>query len=545
MTHADLVFTGGPVFTADGARSRATTVAVTGERITAVGHHEVRELVGRRTEVVDLAGKLLLPGFQDAHVHAVYGGVELGECDLTGTAGLADCQAGSAPTPRHTPSGSGSPAAAGHGVAFPGGTPNRQMIDAVVPDRPVSLLNRDRHGAWANSRALELAGITAATPDPADGRIERDGRRQPTGMLQEGATGLVARLIPQTSPAERLAGLLRAQELLHSLGITGWQDAILGVFTAARPLRRLRRRRRRRHPHRPRQRRALVGPGTRRGADPGAGRAPGEAGPRPLPGRLVKIMQDGVAENHTAAMLDPYWTAAAARPRNLGLSFVDPRGSAGYVTELDALGFQVHFHALGDRAVREALDAVEAARHRQRPPRQPAPPGPPPGGPPGGRPPLRPTRRDRQPPAAVGLARAADGRADHPVPGRAAGRASVPLRRPAARPARAGGRQRLAGEHPDLLAGIHVAVNRVGPARTADKVFLPEQRLDLGTAMAAYTAGSARVNHLTTPVGPGRRARRPGRARPRPLRRSRPAIAETRVEQTFVGGERVWAAPGR
>ncbi|MGW1927671.1 amidohydrolase family protein, partial [Streptomyces massasporeus] len=90
MTSADLVFTGGPVFTVDPARTRASSLAVVGDRIVAVGHDEVRELVGPRTEVVDLTGKLLLPGFQDAHVHAVFGGSELAECDLTDTVGVPE-----------------------------------------------------------------------------------------------------------------------------------------------------------------------------------------------------------------------------------------------------------------------------------------------------------------------------------------------------------------------------------------------------------------------------------------------------------------------
>ena len=364
MTHADLVFTGGPVFTADGARSRATSVAVTGERITAVGHDEVRELVGPGTEVVDLAGRLLLPGFQDAHVHAVYGGVELGECDLTGTTDPAEYQRrirafAEAHPEREWITGSGWSM-----ESFPGGAPTRQLIDAVVADRPVYLLNRDHHGAWANSRALELAGLTAATADPVDGRIEREADGGPSGMLQEGATGLVARLVPETTPAERLAGLLRAQELLHSLGITAWQDALLGVFNGQPD------------PSDAYTAAATAGTLTARvnGAlwwdrGRGAEQIPElvERRARLARGRFradsVKIMQDGITENFTAAMTAPYLDSCGCATANSGLSFVDPQALRGYVTELDALGFQVHFHALGDRAVREALDAVEAARH--------------------------------------------------------------------------------------------------------------------------------------------------------------------------------------
>ncbi|MFD8636770.1 amidohydrolase family protein, partial [Streptomyces sp. NPDC059656] len=173
MAKADLVFTHGPVFTVDPARTRATSLAVIGDRIAAVGHDEVRELVGPGTEVVDLTGKLLLPGFQDSHVHPVFAGVEMAECDLTETVTVDDYLArirayADAHPDREWITGGGWSM-----ESFEGGLPTRQLLDSVVPDRPVFLANRDHHGAWANTRALELAGITAATPDPADGRIER------------------------------------------------------------------------------------------------------------------------------------------------------------------------------------------------------------------------------------------------------------------------------------------------------------------------------------------------------------------------------------
>src|SRR5258707_11536731 len=112
--------------------------------------------------------------------------------------------------------------------AFPGGVPTKELPDRVPGDRPRFLPNRDGHGAWVNSRALALAGIDASTPDPPDGRIERDTAGEPVGMLQEGAQQLVARLIPATTEDDWYAGLLAGQEYLLSLGITGWQDAIVG-----------------------------------------------------------------------------------------------------------------------------------------------------------------------------------------------------------------------------------------------------------------------------------------------------------------------------
>src|SRR5215217_4462243 len=113
---------------------------------------------------------------------------------------------------------------------FPGGTPSRQLLDEVLPDRPVLLANRDGHGAWANTLALRLAGIDAATSDPLDGRIEREADGSPQGTLHEGAVDLVARLQPVLGEDALLDGLLRGQEHLHALGITGWQDAIVGEY---------------------------------------------------------------------------------------------------------------------------------------------------------------------------------------------------------------------------------------------------------------------------------------------------------------------------
>ncbi|MEV7770905.1 amidohydrolase [Kitasatospora sp. NPDC086791] len=544
MTEADLVFTHGPVHTGDAARTRASSLAVVGERIAAVGHDEVRELIGPKTEVVDLTGKLLLPGFQDAHIHAVYGGTELAACDLTGTVGVADYLGRIRAYARANPGQEWITGSGWSMESFEGGLPTRQLLDSVVPDRPVYLTNRDHHGAWANTRALELAGLTRDTPDPADGRIEREVDGTPSGMLQEGATTLVARLVPPSTAADRLDGLLRAQRLLHSLGITGWQDALLGEFngqpdpsdaylTAARSG-------------------ALTARVT--GAlwwqrDRGAEqitelvRRRAELSHGRFRAGSVKIMQDGIAENFTAAMTSPYLDGCGCATANSGLSFVDPDALRGYVAELDALGFQVHFHALGDRAVREALDAVEAARAAN------------------GRRGARHHLAHLQVVHPDDLARFARlGAIANIQPLWAAHEPQMDeLTIPFLGPERAawqypfGDLQRAGAtlaagsdwpvSSPDPLAGLHVAVNRMEPAATDGRVFLPEQRLDLGSALAAYTAGSAYVNGhddagvlaagmladlvvldrdiLSGPAG---------------------EIADARVLRTYVGGELVHAA---
>ncbi|GIF14395.1 amidohydrolase [Actinoplanes teichomyceticus] len=493
---ADLVLTNGPVFTADPLRGPATTVAVRDGRIIAVGADDVRDLTGPRTETIDLAGRLLLPGFQDAHVHAVMGGVELNQCDLTGTTDLDEYlrrvrEYADAHPDREWISGGGWAM-----EAFPGGVPGRELLDRVVPDRPVHLINRDHHGAWVNSRALELAGIGPGTPDPVDGRIDRRPDGEPAGGLQEGAMQLVARLLPEVTPAERLAGLLRAQALLHSLGVTAWQDAMLcatngypdvsDAYLEAATTGRLT---------------ATVVGALWWDRDRGAEQIPELLAKRDrhTVGRLrsdsVKLMLDGIAENFTAAMTRPYRDSCGCATANSGLSFIDPAQLREHVAALDAHGFQVHFHALGDRAVREALDAVAAARARN-------------------------GFRDTRPhlahlqvvhPDDVPRFRAL-GASANMQPYWAAhepqmDELTIPFLEPElARRQYPFAALRDAGAHlaagsdwpvstPDPVQGIHVAVNRAHHGGGYPP-FLPGQRLDLVTALTAYTAGSAFVNRL-------------------------------------------------
>ncbi|MGW3668985.1 amidohydrolase [Streptomyces sp. NPDC005141] len=540
--HADLLFTGGPVFTPEGRT--ATAVAVTGERITAVGNSEVHELIGPDTEVVDLAGRLLLPGFQDAHVHPVPAGLELTQCDLTGAKTAEDTVAAVRAYADAHPEREWITGGGWSMEAFEGGTPTKELLDAVVPDRPVYLPNRDHHGAWANSRALELAGVTRDTPDPADGRFERDASGEPTGMLQEGAMQSVGRLTPAATSADRLAALLHAQRHLHALGITAWQDAIVGTFLGMED------------PSEAYMTAAREGSLTARVV--GALWWDRARGAEQIPelverraalnhGRFratsVKLMLDGVAENGTAALLDPYLDKCGCATANRGKSFIDPAHLPSYVTELDALGFQCHFHALGDGAVRHALDAVEAARKAN--------------GPSDTRPHLA-HLQVVHPDDVPRFARL--GATANIQPLWAAHEPQMDeLTIPFLGPERAAwqypfgallrsGARLAAGSDwpvssPDPLQGIHVAVHRVSPDE-AGPVFLPAERIDLTAALTAYTAGTAYTNHLddTGSVRAGALAdlvvldRDPFAGPPE-------AIKETGVALTYVGGERVYAAP--
>jgi predicted amidohydrolase YtcJ len=548
---ADLVFTGGPVYTVDPARSWAGAVAVRDGRIVVVGDdHDVRHLIGAGTEVVDLAGKLLLPGFQDSHVHPVLGGLTMRSCDLHHLEQAQEYVDAVADYAAANPDRAWITGGGWSMEAFPGGTPHRDLLDAVVPDRPVALPNRDGHGLWANSRALEIAGITRDTPDPADGRIERDADGVPTGMLQEGAADLVTRHIPAATDREFQQGLIEGQRYLHGFGITGWQDAGVG---------------------------SAFGPGDVYGAylasaadgsltarvraaqwwDRAGGleqlhefaerRAEAEA-VREGQGRFragtVKMMLDGVAENHTAAMLEPYLDGCGCSSGASGLDFIDPEKLGGYVSELDAEGYQVHFHALGDRAVRSALDAVEEALRRNG------------------------QRGNRHHLAHLQVVHPEDvprfrelGATANLQPLWAChepqmDELTIPFlgeRRsgwqyPFGSLARSGAMLACGSDWsvstPDVMLGVHVAVNRRDPGTADPRVLGPEERLDLGTALAAYTAGSARVNHLddvTGSVQTGKYADLVVLDRD-PFAGPADAIGETRVLRTYVEGALVHAA---
>ena len=314
--------------------------------------------------------------------------------------------------------------------AFPGGNPLGADLDAVVPDRPVFLPNRDHHGAWVNSRALEIAGIDARHARPA-GRPDRAGRRRPTrpapctrarprwspGTCRAPPARTTARRCSPARPTcTRSAS--RAGRTRSSARTPAWTTRRRPTSTAARS---------------GELRSHVVGAlwwdreqGVEQVADL-VGRREALTGGR-FRATSVKIMQDGVAENGTAAMLEPYLDRCGHATDNDGHSFVDAQALTDAVAALDAAGFQVHVHAIGDRG--GARDARRDGRHRPGPPpphRAPA------GGPPRRRAALRRARRRREHAGALGRQRRADGRPDHPVPGRGAGRLAVPVRRPAPR----------------------------------------------------------------------------------------------------------------
>lgn len=355
-TGADSVYRNGSIYTVDANRSWAEAVAVTDGRIRYVGTDAgVAAHIGSNTTVVDLGGRMMLPAFQDSHIHPISGGVEASACDLNGLPGLAEYRSTIGEYAAANPD---LPWILGGGwsmaVFGPGGAPSRTILDELVPNRPVYLSSADGHTGWANSMALELAGITRDTPDPVDGRIDRDPQTgELVGSLQEGATGLITQHIPPMTLEDRIAGMRYARDMLHGYGITSITAAIVGqedleVYEAMdqrgelnlRVLASLWWDRARAEEQIP----ALVE--QREKYTKGHVRA-----------TTIKIMQDGVLENYTGAMLEPYLLGGGTR----GIPMVEPEFLKQAVTLLDAEGFQVHFHAIGDAAIRQSLDAIEEA----------------------------------------------------------------------------------------------------------------------------------------------------------------------------------------
>ena len=472
------------------SRGDAEAVSVRAGRIAAVGSTTDLDALSA-TRVVELEGRTVLPGFQDAHLHPFAGGMLAIVCNLHETRSAADCLDEIA---RYAAANPERVWISGDGWSmdfFAGGNPQKADLDAVVPDRPVYLENRDGHTAWVNSRALELAGIDAGIPDPGDGRIERDAADEPSGALHEGAMSLVSNLVPPPSAEEQEQALLNAQAELHALGITAWQDAVVGPETLAAYL-------------------AVGGRGQLTMRAEGNllwVRSRGEEQIEDLVemrergslGRLrvrgVKIFQDGVLENFTGSLLEPY-----EGTQNRGMSMHEPEELERMLVLLDSHGFQVHLHTIGDRAVRESLDAIEAARdangrrdarhhlaHIQL---------------------IHPDDQPRfgelgvvanaQPYWAAHSAYVDEltlpfigDRAAYQYPFGSLVRAGAPLA--------FGSDWTVSTANP--LAIVEVAVTRVPHPERNREPMLPDERLDLPTAIAAQTRGSAYVNFLDEETG--------------------------------------------
>ncbi|OMC01723.1 peptidase [Mycobacterium sp. NS-7484] len=548
---ADRIFTNAAVFPAAGAEP-ADTVAVHGDTIVAVGRRVDRDMVGKHTEVTDLGGASLLPGFVDAHAHPVAAGMAALRCDLSGLA--HDRQAYLTAIARYAADHPDEPVIAGagwYGDAFPDGFPTRHDIDSVVSDRPVILTSHDYHGAWVNSRALELAEIGAHTADPVGGRIIRDHAGEPTGVLLDRGGDAVNGLIPEVTPAFMRRALLEAQRRLHSVGVTGWQDAAVGAeffglkdnfdtYVEADEAGELTAR--------------VVGAlwweagrDTEQLADLCARRE--LTGHSRFIASMVKVMQDGICENCTAAMLAPY-RAVAGHDIPSGQSFIDPDDLHKITALLAGARFGIHMHAVGDRAVRECLDALEhaAAQHPQFDARHQI------------------AHLDVVDPldiprfgqlGVIANIQALWARRDKEIVERKLpllGPEREPWHFPFASIQRHGATLAMGSDwpvtDPNPLWAIHTAVHRTGtradPHAIGDGVFdtplQPQEGIKLASAIHAYTAGSAYANgqDRTGRIAEGMLADLVVLDRDI---RTAADIGEVRPVETIVGGQTVYAAP--
>lgn len=355
---ADQVFLNGVVYTVDDDHSVAEAVGIRDGEIIFVGADaEADAFIGMNTRVIDLDGRMLMPGFHDAHAHVRYGGTASLGCDLQdGTdpseirSLLLECAQSGEYGPDEWVVGGGWALA-----AFPGGSPTAAMLDEIFDGRPVFLSDAFGHNTWVSSRALEIAGIDSTTPDPPNGVIVRDpATGKPVGTLRDSAMGLVESVMPELSESQRYEGLRAGLQAANRFGITafiepGVSEDNLSLYATAEE----------------------NGDLTARvvaSLSP-IDELPGKVGPelfellavrdryrgRYLDVDSVKIYIDGVIETRTSYMLEPYLDGTNFSP------FYAQRELDRLYSELDAMGLQIHTHAIGDAAIRLALDAYERA----------------------------------------------------------------------------------------------------------------------------------------------------------------------------------------
>lgn len=353
---ADIVLLNARVYTVNPQQPWAEALAIRGDKILAVGKAaEMAPYRGPGTKVIDAGGRLVLPGFTDCHIHFMDGSLGLTQVDLNGAKTVTEIQKR---VKEYADTHTREPWITGMGWSYPtfapSGLPDRKILDQAVPDRPVYLVAFDGHSSWANSKALAMAGITRGTPDPPNGKIVRDDQGEATGALKESAGDLVARMMPVPTRQERLAALRLGMHQANKVGLTR-------VHSAGQDFEYL----------------DLYNELYRKGdltvrfyvayfLDPpelttdAIGKI--ETARRTydgdwISGGVVKTMLDGVVEAHTAAMLAPY----SDDPTQSGKLFWDPAKYKQAVAELDRRGLQIFTHAIGDKAVRLALDAYQEA----------------------------------------------------------------------------------------------------------------------------------------------------------------------------------------
>ena len=353
---ADTIILNARIYTVNPQQPSAEALAISGEKILAVGtKNEIEKYRGASTRIIDAQGHLVLPGFVDCHIHFMDGSMGLTRVDLNDAKTVAEIQKR---VKEYAESHLQEPWITGMGWTYPtfgpSALPDKKILDDVVPTRPVYLVAFDGHSSWANSKALQMAGITRETPDPPNGKIVRDEKGEATGALKESAGDLVARVMPKPTREERLAALRLGIHEANKFGLTRvhsagqdfeWLDLYdelrrngemtLRFYVAY----------------------FLDPPELTPDAIEKIEQARRTYHDDWISGGVVKTMLDGVVEAHTAAMLAPY----SDDPSQTGKLFWDPTKYTQAIAELDRRGLQIFTHAIGDKAVRLALDAYQNA----------------------------------------------------------------------------------------------------------------------------------------------------------------------------------------
>ncbi len=347
-----LVLVNGKVFTADAGGTIAQAVAIDGERIVAVGPNETIKAGYEGARTIDLAGRLVTPGFNDAHLHFVGGGLSLLRVNLLGAPTLAEAKRRIAAKVQELPAGSWILGRGWDHTLWGGQWPTRQDLDEVAPHNPVYVQRVDGHVSWVNSLALQKANVTRATQAPEGGEILRDATGEPTGILKETAGNLVGRIVPDPSRAERMQAIELALAEARRYGITSIQDnsgyenvELYRALLAADKL----------------TVRVAEWQNFENTVDElkqqRADFASFKLDPLRLRLTMLKGYVDGTLGSRTSAMLAPF----ADDPHNSGIPRHTPEELTRMTVERAKAGFQIGFHAIGDRANRMALDAFAAA----------------------------------------------------------------------------------------------------------------------------------------------------------------------------------------
>lgn len=353
---ADVILTNARIYTMNPASKWAEAAAIRGEKIAAVGDRkQIDAYRGPATKVIDAGQRLVLPGFTDCHIHFMDGSLGLTRVDLNGASSVEEIQK------RVKTYADAHPNEAwiqGMGWSYPtfkpSGLPDKKILDDVVPDRPVFLVAFDGHSSWANSKALAMAGIDRNTLDPANGKIVRNEKGEATGALKEAAGDVVSAKIPKPTRAERLDALRKGIHEANKVGLVrvhsaGQDFEYLDLYDELRKNGEL-------------TLRFYVSyfldpPGLTPEITATIESARKQYNDDWISGGVVKTMLDGVVEAHTAVMVDPY----SDDPSVSGKLFWDPDKYRATVAALDKDGLQIFTHAIGDKAVRLALDAYQNA----------------------------------------------------------------------------------------------------------------------------------------------------------------------------------------